>query len=153
MHRSQAREQEREAESRQLRRWKQWRHERLDALLAGPYAEPANALCAFLKTMSRPTALIEFVKSGLWASADPNTRSEVLALVNTAIIRQRERRNMEPFDDALPGQPKNVFLILREYLFPSDDGAARGVARFMPTPLLKHEISHDRESFYTPAAV
>jgi hypothetical protein len=116
----------------ELRQWRCLRCERLDSLLAGPYGEPAQALLAFLKTMTRPTALIDFVKAGPWANADADVRFEILALLDAKIIRRRERMELEPFDDTLPGCPENIFLILRALLadpFPSNDGAIRGVAR------------------------
>jgi hypothetical protein len=127
----------------ELRQWKHWRRERLDALLTGPYAEPAQALLAFLKTMTSPTALIDFIKAGPWRDADESVRFEILSLVDAVIIKRRERMNLAPFDDALPGQPDNVFLVLRALLtprFPSADGATRGVARFhSSTQIQNHE--------------
>jgi hypothetical protein len=42
--------------------------------------------------------------------------SKILALVDAAIIQRRERMGLLPFDDSLPGQPPNVFLILRKQL-------------------------------------
>jgi len=95
----------------ELRLWKQWRRERLEALLAGPYAEPAQALLAFFKTMTGAGALVEFVMSGPWADADEDVRYEILSLV-----KRRERMGLAPIDDSLPGQPENAFLILRARL-------------------------------------
>jgi hypothetical protein len=46
------------------------------------------------------------------------THDEILALVNAAIVKHRERLGLPLMDDALPGQPDNVFLIVREHLFP-----------------------------------
>src|SRR6516165_6963896 len=95
--------------------WRKWRRERIEALLAGPYGEPTRSLLAFMKTVKRPTELVEFVKAGPWCTADLDVRNEILGLVDAVIMRQRERMGLVPFDDALPGQPSNVFLILREY--------------------------------------
>jgi hypothetical protein len=117
----------------EFRLWKRWRREWLDALLAGPCAAPAQALLAFFKTMTGPTALIDFVCSGPWSSADEDTCFEILALADAVIMKRREKMGLAPFDDALPDQPLNAFLILRAQLAPqspSDDGAARGEARF-----------------------
>lgn len=102
----------------ELRLWKLWRRERLEALLAGPYGEPARALLAFFKTMTGPTALIDFVKAGPWSDADPDVRFEILALVDAVTIAHRERMGLPPFDDSLPlpGRPENAFLILRAWL-------------------------------------
>jgi hypothetical protein len=93
------------------------------------YAEPVNALLAFFKTMTGPTALIKHIESGPWRDADEDVRFEIIALIDAAIIKHRERLGFLPMDDALPAQPDNVFLILREHLFPPDGGAIRGEAR------------------------
>jgi hypothetical protein len=100
----------------EFRLWKRWRRERLDALLAGPYAEPAQALLTFFKTMTGPTALIDFIRSGPWSDTDADVQSEILALVDDAIVHRRERMGLPPFDDALPDQSPNAFLILRAQL-------------------------------------
>jgi hypothetical protein len=116
----------------ELRLWKAWHRERLDALLAGPYGDSTRALLAFVKTMTKPTALIDFVEAGPWANADADVRFQILSLLDATIMRRREKMELEPFDDSLPGCPENVFLILRALLadpFPSNDGAIRGVAR------------------------
>ena len=113
-----------------LRLWKLWRRERLDALLAGPYAEPAQALLAFFKAMTGPTALIDFIKAGPWAGAPR------CALRNSRARRRDDHQTprahgLVPLDDALPGQTDNLFLILRESSRPVSayGGATRGVAR------------------------
>lgn len=68
--------------------------------------------------MAGPTALIDFIASGPWSDADADTRFELLALVDATIIRRREHMGRVPLVDALPGQPDNLFLILREQLAP-----------------------------------
>jgi hypothetical protein len=100
----------------EFRQWKRRRRERVEALLAGPYAEPVRALLAFLKTMTGPTALINFVTAGPWADAGADVRFEILALVDAVIVQRRERMGLMPFDDSLPDQPENAFLILRAQL-------------------------------------
>jgi hypothetical protein len=90
----------------------------VEALLNGPYAEAAKALLAFSKVVAGPTALIDFIAAGPWSEADADTRFEILALVDATIIRRREHMGLIPLDDALPGQPDNLFLILRERLAP-----------------------------------
>jgi hypothetical protein len=113
----------------EFRQWRRWRRERVQELLDGPYAEPAHALLAFLKTTPAPTALLEFVIRGPWATADPETRAEILALLDRHIVTQRERMNLPPFDDALNDTPLNLFLRIRDLLFPLNGGATRGEAR------------------------
>jgi hypothetical protein len=114
----------------ELRLWKQWRRERLEALLAGPYAEPAQALLDFFKTMTGAGALVDFLKAGPWADADEDIRFEILALVDAVIVKRREKMGLAPFDDAVGDMPRNAFLLVREQLNPPDGGAARGGARF-----------------------
>jgi hypothetical protein len=98
--------------------WARQRRERVDILLAGPHGKAASALVAFLKamTLDQAPALIELVEDGPWRDADPDTRFEVLALVDVAIVNLRERNGLLPFEDALPGEPPNAFLIIREML-------------------------------------
>jgi hypothetical protein len=116
IHQQKAKEKALKERRTELRLWKRWRRERLDALLAGPYAEPAQALLTFLKTMTGPSALIDFVASGPWANADADVRFLILALVDAVIVKRREHMGRAPFDDSLPGQPENAFLILRARL-------------------------------------
>ena len=99
-----------------MRLWKLWRRERVEALLNGPYAGPASALLDFCKAMTGPTALIDFIKTGPWAGADADTRFEILALLDTLIVKRREKIGLAPFDDSLPQQQPNAFLILRARL-------------------------------------
>jgi hypothetical protein len=99
-----------------FRLWKRWRHERLEALLAGPYGESVRELLAFLQTMSLDDGpqLIEFVRAGDWHRTDPDTRFEILSLINTALTMLREQQGLPPFDDALPDEEPTGFLIIRE---------------------------------------
>jgi hypothetical protein len=99
-----------------LRVWQRWRRERFNALLSGPYGLPAQALLRILKTSSGPTSLIDCVASGPWANADPETRFEILSLIDAVITKRREHMGMPPFNDSLPAQPENAFLILRARL-------------------------------------
>jgi hypothetical protein len=113
-----ARKKELQEQSFEFRQWQRWRRERLEALLAGPYGESTQALLAFCKTMATPSAVLDFIACGPWSDADINTRAEILSLVDAMIIKRRERMGLPPFDDALPGAPSNLFLLLRERLAP-----------------------------------
>jgi hypothetical protein len=102
----------------QLKVWCDWRRERRDALLAGPHGADAQVLLNFISTMT-PTsaaALVEAVECGPWREADADTRFEVLSIVDASIIALRERQGLPPFDDALPGEASNAFLLVREAL-------------------------------------
>jgi hypothetical protein len=98
--------------------WHKWRQERVDALLAGPHGEAAKKLTAFLDQMTSDdaSALIDLVRRGPWCDTDTDTRFLVLALIDHAIVRLRERHNLPTFDDPLPGASPNVFLTIREVL-------------------------------------
>jgi hypothetical protein len=101
-----------------LTEWRRWRRERVDALLAGPWGEAAASLIAFLDVMDLDQAdeLIRLVKQGPWHQADPDTRFEILNLVDTGITRLRERNGLAPFDDSLPGEEPTAFELIREHL-------------------------------------
>jgi hypothetical protein len=97
--------------------WKAYRAERIQELLEGPYAKAAHELLVFLGTMpADETALIDLVKRGPWRVAPDDIRFEVLALIDTALISQRESTGLPAFDDALPGEPSTTFLTIRELL-------------------------------------
>jgi hypothetical protein len=126
----QERERELADQAKLTRAWRQWRRECLDNLLADSrYGEAARALLAFCKTMTTPSALISFIDAGPWREADTEVRFQILSLLGAVITKRRERMGLAPFDDALPGQPDNVFLILRARLsgdFPAQAGDAPG---------------------------
>jgi hypothetical protein len=48
-----------------------------------------------------------------WTAIDYPTRLVVLHETNSAISKQRERLDLAPFDDGLPGDPPNVFSLIR----------------------------------------
>ena len=98
--------------------YRQWRHEHREALLAGQHGDAARCLIDFLEDMGLHdgAALIRLVERGQWRSADFDTRLEILALIDSAIISLRERHGLPPFDDALPADPPNAFLLIREAL-------------------------------------
>src|SRR5262245_23645338 len=82
--RAKAAEKELAERSDLLRLWKRWRHERFDALLAGPHGVTARELVDFLQslTLDDEARLLELVRTAGWARVDANTRFEVLSLVN-----------------------------------------------------------------------
>jgi hypothetical protein len=99
-----------------LRQWGAWHREELNKLLAGPHGAAVQALLEQLKHPTTGKALVAFIKGGPWRETDPDTRCEVLGVVDRAIVRQRERSGLPPFDDALPDANPNVFLVLRAWL-------------------------------------
>jgi hypothetical protein len=104
-------------DARQLRRWRAWHRERVEALLSGPYETKTRALISFLGTMTlRDGAkLVEHVRANGWREADHNARFEALSLINRVITRLRERNT---FDDPLPKARSTAFIIVRELFGP-----------------------------------
>ena len=99
-----------------FRLWKKWRRERLETLLAGPHGTAAAELVAFLKAMKLEDGarLVELVRVAGWDHADADTKFEVLSLINVAITALRERAELPPINDALPGEKPTAFQIIRE---------------------------------------
>jgi hypothetical protein len=64
-------------------------------------------------------ALLDFIGRSDWSAVSFDTRLVVLHEINDCITRMRERHGLAPFDDPLPGQPDNVFRIVRSILTPS----------------------------------
>lgn len=102
-----------------LRGYNAWIRERRDELFAGPFGKECRALNALLRTMtpSSAPALVKFIENASWLKeADADTRHEVLAMVSNGITRVRLSAGLTPFDDALPGEPDNAFLIIRAHI-------------------------------------
>jgi hypothetical protein len=100
----------------QLRQWRAWHRDELAKLLAGPHGAAMQALLEQLKHPTTGKALVALVKAGPWQRADSGTRAEILGCIDRAIVRQRERSGLLPFDDPLFEAPSNVFLTLRDWL-------------------------------------
>jgi hypothetical protein len=113
-----------------LRMWRHWRRERLETLLHGPYGGAVRTLLVLLKRSPKPATLLAAIRIGPWAEADADTRFEILALVDAAIVKRREISGLPPFDDALPfsDKPPNFFVVLRELLAPPP-GAQPGLIK------------------------
>jgi hypothetical protein len=100
----------------QLHRWWQrWRQERTEELIA-THGEPVRELVAFLDNMTLNDGMALVAQVDAWRQADSDTRFEILSLVDNAIVRLRETHGLPPFDDPLPDEADNVFLLAREAL-------------------------------------
>jgi hypothetical protein len=102
----------------QLRNWDQWRRGCLEAVLAGPHGRSLQELIPFLETMTihDAPALVALVKVGRWQRTDPNTRLEVLGVIDDHIIKLREAHGLAPFDDGLTDDDLTAFQQIREML-------------------------------------
>jgi hypothetical protein len=105
-----------ENRARQLKRWEQWRQERLDRALAGRHGKALAKLIAWLDRAGAPSDADLIAQAWSWCHADAGTRFLVLRLIDGHIIRRRERAGLPPFDDTLPGKPPSAFLRIRDLL-------------------------------------
>ena len=117
---------------RLLRWWKAWHREQRELVLAGPYAVTLTELFRMFANLKHvtPAQLVGFIGAIDWSAIDYQTRLTVLHELNTAITRYREKCGREPIDDALPSDPDTPFRTIKAILFPSNEGAHRGAARF-----------------------
>jgi hypothetical protein len=119
-------EQELRDSSTRLRAWHHWHREQLDGALCGPHREKLLELVTFLKNgMARQSApkLIALIRSQDWRGVDADTRFVALHEIDSAITRVRAQTGLPVFDDALPHQPSNGFLIIRALLRDGDGEA------------------------------
>jgi hypothetical protein len=69
-------------------------------------------MIANLKHM-QPAQLIGYVQSIDWAAIDYNTKLVVVHECNSAITAYREKHNLEPIDDNLPGDVDTPFRTIK----------------------------------------
>jgi hypothetical protein len=126
-HRQSKRDKELEDNARLLRRWKAFHHEQLEEALAGVHRDVFERLMAELKTLHSARELVAFISAQDWSAMDANTQLIALHEINSAICRLREKRGLEPIDDALPDQPLTAFQRIRKIItsFPQHCGEAQ----------------------------
>jgi hypothetical protein len=120
---------------RLLRWWKQFHREQRETVLTGPHGAVLSELFRMFKNLEyvQPSQLIGFVRSVDWASIPYDTRLVVVHEVNTAITKIREKRDLEPINDALPGEPDTPFRTIKAIVLtpsPHHEGVHRDAARF-----------------------
>jgi hypothetical protein len=74
----------------------------------------------------RSSQFVGLAQSIVWTPIDYPTRLVVLHEANRAISKQRERLGLAPFDNGLPGDPPNVFRLVRTAILFAELPAARG---------------------------
>jgi hypothetical protein len=99
-----------------LRAWRRWHAEQLQEALAGMHADVMQRLVEQLKDLRSARELVAFIEAQDWTAVDTNTRMTALHEINGAICKLRERMELTPIDDPLPGQPKNAFRIIRKII-------------------------------------
>jgi hypothetical protein len=91
----------------------------VDRLLSGPHGGRTRRLLSFLQdmTLADGRALVDHITTEGWLDeADREARADALSLIGVRITHLRERAGLAPFDDPLPGSPRNVFLVIRKLL-------------------------------------
>jgi hypothetical protein len=121
-----AKDKELQDNARLLRAWKAFHRAQLEEAVAGVHHDVFEHLMAELKALHSARELVAFISAQDWSAMDDDTRAVVLHAINTAICRLREKRGLEPIDDALPDQPLTAFQIIRSIItsFPRHCGEA-----------------------------
>jgi hypothetical protein len=107
-------------------KWRAWHHDELAGVLVGSHAVIAIQVVEFLAilTPASTSALLEFMHSHSWERVDAHTKLVLLHKINETIARMREKNNMRPIDDPLPGAPRNAFQRICTIMFPALAGKA-----------------------------
>ena len=130
--RSTAQEKKLADNERLLRRWKVWRREQREAVLAGPHGVVLGELLRMIKNLEhiRPSQLIGFARSIDWTVIDYDSKLTVLHEINSSITKFRDKHDLEPIDDTVSDEPP--FRTIKAIHFPASphcEGAHRGAAR------------------------
>jgi hypothetical protein len=111
--------------SYQYRQWRQWHRTLAAEALAGPHGVLVREAFEILRTMKdlRDVRLLEFVRAQDWAAVDENVRAILLHEIDRRVTALREAAGLLPFDDTLPHQRTNGFLLIRERMMEATPGA------------------------------
>jgi hypothetical protein len=117
-HLPEARTDELEDNVKLLRQWKAWHAEQLQEILAGPDGAAIAPVIEQLKILGlgRSQVLIELVQRCDWSTVGIDAKLVLLHELNDAIGRVRRTLKLEPIDDPLPGQPENLYRIIKAIL-------------------------------------
>jgi hypothetical protein len=119
-------------DARLARDWRAWHREQRDVVLTGPHGAVLAELFRMLDHLDcvAPAQLVGFARSINWAEIDYPTKLTVLHEINNSITALRVKRDLEPINDPLPGEPEGPFRLIKIILFPPpQEGANRGAAR------------------------
>jgi hypothetical protein len=113
-----ARDKARDDRDRQFRGWLRFQRRQVDDALVGPHGAALAELIKLLAdlTLDQSADLIASLQAGPWRAADPDTRYLVIRLCGSRLVDLREGVGLPPFDDPLPHEPPDVFLLIRELL-------------------------------------
>jgi hypothetical protein len=117
-HLPKARTDELEDNAKLLRIWHAWHAEQLQQILAGPDGAAIAPVIEQLKALGpgKSQALIELVQRCDWSTVGADAKFVLLHELNTAISRVRRTLKLDPISDPLPGQPENLFRIIKTIL-------------------------------------
>jgi hypothetical protein len=103
---------------RQFEDWLRWQQRQIDDALVGPHSAELAELIKVLAdvTLDQAAQLVALLQAGSWRTADPDTRYLVIRLCGSRLVSLREAADLPPFDDPLPHEPPDTFLVLREML-------------------------------------
>jgi hypothetical protein len=102
-------------DARLLRNWKKFHREEREAVLAGPHSAVLGELFRMFENLQhvQPAQLIGLVRSINWATIDYSARLVTVHELNASITKYREKHDLEPIDDSLPGQPDTPFRAIK----------------------------------------
>jgi hypothetical protein len=112
-------EKEQRDNTAQFQRYKRAVHAQSTALMESEHGTNYRMLLSLLKRLTTQSAheLVNYVKQAQWITrCDADQKFVVLSMIDMAIIRTRIRAGLPEFDDALPGEPDNQFLIIRKII-------------------------------------
>jgi hypothetical protein len=110
-HRTTTKEKELTDRSHLLREWDKWHAEELTEALEGVHGAVVREVMCVLDQLELESAgaLLDAVRRQDWRAVSPDVRLTILHQVNEQITRLRDRHDMPPIDDPLPGAPESVF--------------------------------------------
>jgi hypothetical protein len=101
-----------------LHAWRAFHREELNTALHGPHGGVVAQLVDVLGALGLKdgAALIDFINSQRWHGIPASIRLVCLHEINTWLTAMREKHGLAPFDDALPGERLNAFLIIKQLM-------------------------------------
>ena len=98
-----------------FKRAKKAEHQELLAHVA--HGSPYARMLAILKRLpDSARELVEHLGKGWIACLSAHQKHTVLSMIDARIIHVREMDGRAPFDDPMPGQPDNLFIICRKLI-------------------------------------
>jgi hypothetical protein len=105
-------------QTRLLHEWKRFHLDELNEALSGIHGTLVAQLMSVLAKMTIRDGkiLIEFIDAQQWQDIPASIRLVCLHEINSRLIKLREKHGFAPFDDALPSERPNVFLIVKKLM-------------------------------------